>query len=176
VQFWVLPEAGRPGSLLDTDSDLSNGAAITVTFSPGLVGRVAARALLGGNIIAESNPVGLVVKALDPTPVPLPPANTVKVEPVIQYQDGVYVVAANSAVTLSWPDMPAQDLVQVEFVLVAGGGGAGISLGIDADLADGASLAWTVPAGTVGSLLASARLPGEGGEVVQSEVIGIRAQ
>jgi len=90
-------------------------------------------------------------------------------------QGGNYVLPVGETVTFTWQEMNLADLVQAEFSYRPYDGGALLAVGIDDDLSDGAQVTWTVPEGIAGTITASARLPGQTGEGVESVGVGVNS-
>lgn len=63
---------------------------------------------------------------------------------------GNFILRIGETITLTWYDAPAGQLINATFFLITPEG-ARLDLGTDLNLADGASIAWTVPAGLSGA-------------------------
>lgn len=90
----------------------------------------------------------------------------------------VFIVQSNSTVTLTWSEIPKNlGLIQAEFFYVdVHFPAVHTAIGLDTNLADGASITWNVPDGIKGSLYASARIPGQNHDGVISQETGIETQ
>lgn len=93
---------------------------------------------------------------------PIPPGTvtgTTIVNPVIGAAGGTNELQPGATVTLLWEDAPVYQLNQVEFVYYPASGGQQ-TLGLDADMTNGVSIAWVVPNGLNGRISAAGSIPG----------------
>ena len=138
----------------------------------------------------SSNSTGNPVVVTNPTPIPngvlivdTKPSgdNAIDVSPYlsnkIENDLGHYTVRANTMLTLTWTTMPTDlNLIQVDFFYVDDHYTVHhVPIGLDTNLADGASIQWLVPEGVQGRIYAGARIPGQQHEAVQSTDIIIQA-
>lgn len=89
---------------------------------------------------------------------------------------GNYVFENGSMATFTWVDADLSGLTEVEFIFRSYATGAQTSLGIDQNLADGATIQWQVSATTIGgggTVIASGRYPGQAHEGTFSAGVGI---
>ncbi len=107
--------------------------------------------------------------------------NSIDVSPYlsneIQNGLGYYSVRKNMPLTLTWSTMPTDlGLTQVVFMYVDDHyTNDHVLIGMDENLADGASIVWTAPDDIQGRIYAAARLPGQYHEGVQSTDILIES-
>lgn len=121
----------------------------------------------GQVLILPAQPTFIVTPLNPPLPtalsIPQSPAGALDVSPATLQGPSHYVVAPNTAFTIRWtgygpnPSVPAQ----IEFTYLVPESTLPNSIGIDTTLTDGASITWTLPAGSDVIVTASARLAGE---------------
>ena len=165
---------------LSIDTNLADGVTAVWTVPANADGRLLASAPLPGqnHEFVYSPEVWVRAAAPLPTPVPAPGTyGTLRVVPALAAEsfDGTtrYRVQAGDNVSAIWEGFPA-GLIQIEIVYIPLDQTLpAVSLGIDQNPADGVSLAWSVPAGANGQLLASSRLPGQNHDIVYSPAIWV---
>lgn len=95
------------------------------------------------------------------------------IHPNIIGADGNLQLESNTSVIIEWQNIDRSNISQVEFTLRKSGSNELVSLGIDSNLSDGVAINWVVPPLTSGTVSASARLSGQGGNFISSMEINI---
>lgn len=118
----------------------------------------------------SSNP-----RPIDITNIPTHPASrygSISISPWIVRYQSVYVVEGNTTLSLQWANMPTNlGITQVGFVIEPNNKIGGYTLlGTDSDLANGASLAWTVPADEQVDIFAVGLVEGQAELVVSNRL------
>ncbi|KAB2921079.1 MAG: hypothetical protein F9K22_14535 [Bacteroidetes bacterium] len=87
-----------------------------------------------------------------------PAVGQVVVAPTLREENGLRVLAANTGITVSWPEAPTTaEVTRIEFYLTPTTGAPTV-IGTDSTSSDGASVTYTFAAGTGGYLTARAYL------------------
>lgn len=97
----------------------------------------------------------------------------VQLSPNLGFNNNIYALQVGVTVTLNWPEITSYGRGQVDFIYYPVDSGIGVLLGMDTNLADGATLLWQVPRGTEGRLGASARLTGQDSTLLHANLVGI---
>jgi LysM repeat protein len=168
VEFTLI-RFGNQRQLLGRDTNMSDGAQITFQggdAGPTGIHQFEAVAVRGSEIIGSST-VRVRFQA-----VPAVQGNIV-IAPLLDTDGDIQVVEADRLVTLTWQNAPVNQSSQFEFALFQNG--SSISLGIDTNGADGVSITWRPSFGIENArIIASARLPIQTGQSIQSQEARIR--
>jgi len=105
------------------------------------------------------------------TPARIQRRGYVQINPYITLSNGIYTLQTDSGVAVTWPDAPGTGAQVVEFVFVPDGASYGVQIGLDTNMADGAAVAWKVPAPITGRVYASGRLAGQAQAFVESNYV-----
>lgn len=172
--FMLYPE----GKLVGVDTDMSDGIAVDWEVTDNVSGCLVAIGYMPGQMhdIVSSNEIFVFSSEADdgstrtPDPFADSTVGQVEIAPLKRIDDDVYVLQAGAVVSVYWQFAPTEELLQVEFVLYTDENELnGELLDIDSNLQDGALIRWTVPSGLSGRIIASGRIPGQGGEFRMSE-------
>jgi LysM repeat protein len=176
----VYTPSGQPGYpiSLGIDTNPADGITVTWTVPANADGRLRADAPLPGQNHEFVLSPEIWVRAVTPQPTSIPEPGeygTLRVVPALGTEpfDGTtrYRVQAGATVSVVWGGFPAGQS-QVEIVYIPLDRTAPtVSLGIVSAPEGSVSVAWTVPPGANGRLLASAPLPGQNHEFLYSPTI-----
>ncbi|MBZ0302835.1 MAG: LysM peptidoglycan-binding domain-containing protein [Anaerolineae bacterium] len=99
------------------------------------------------------------------------------INPTLRTEGDIQIVQAGATVTLTWQNAPVGQSPQFEFTLYEDGIVGPRSIGIDSNGADGVSVPWTVPSAlNNGRIVASARLPIQTGQTIESRPVRVRPE
>lgn len=158
AEFTLVTESGAVTSL-GLDTNLSDGVSVQWTVTPFTRGQIYAASPLPGQNRPFVESRRLPVFSIDIVIVE-PAIGQIVASPIVRNENGLIVLAANTPVTLTWPEAPqTAEVTRVEFFLTPTGAGASPSLiGTDSNINDGASISTPFSQGVIGYLMARAYL------------------
>ncbi len=159
-----------PWTKIGTDTYPADGVSVSTVVNRDFNGIIFAVASLVNNTTQRSTDVAVTTRT---RPVENRVEGQIVVSPYLDFDGTNYWLEANGQVSLAWPEAPTSEISQVEFVYASPA--AQVSLGIDSDLRDGATLSWNVPADLNGQIYASARINGSSA-TVESRRISVVAR
>lgn len=131
--------------------------------------------LVEGNCLTNPNSITPGQQLL----VPRPPADVATVNrmltisPILENRGGTMMVQAGTTVTITWAGVPENSLVSfIEGNFLVDGGAR--TIGDDISDGSGASITYVVPNEINGQITASARLPGQNHEIIESNALSIQ--
>jgi LysM repeat protein len=153
VVFEAIDPLPAGTNLIGVDNDLSDGVTLQWRVGSQAIGRstqIRATAFLStGVITSRVMPLAYIAGVVTDL-------GAVVIDPQPPLVNGKYALTVGDLVSLTWNAVPAE-VVQVEFVLYPDS----LSLGIDQDMSDGASVQWTVTDGVDGFIVAAGSVPGQ---------------
>lgn len=165
VEFYFAPSgSGMSPTLIGTDTYFGDGVAISWGVPPGVVGNLSASAYYGSGLVKTTAAYTFVyANSVQPPPPTQPPVQPpvvvgtgLSISPYDSVNNNTFILPPDQLITISWPATFPTATDRVVFELVPPGGGAGQPIGLDANLADGASIIWNSVNGTQGTLRAVA--------------------
>ncbi len=172
VEFTFI-RFGTQREFLGRDANLADGAQITWQggdAGPSGIHQVEAVAFYGSGIVGQT--LARVRFQVVPQV-----QGDVLIDPILRTEGDVRVVQAGATVTLTWQNAPVGQSPQFEFTLIEDGIVGPRSIGIDTNSADGVSVLWTVPSAiNNGRIIASARLPIQTGQTIESRPVRVRPE
>lgn len=172
VEFTFI-RFGTQREFLGRDVNLADGAQITWQggdAGPAGIHQFEAVAFYGSGIVGIST----VRVRFQVTP---QIQGDILINPTLRTEGEIRVVQAGATVTLTWQNAPVSQSQQFEFVLIEDGIVGPRSIGIDTNGADGVSVPWVVPAAlNNGRIVASARLPIQTGQFIESRMVRVRPE
>lgn len=179
VEFSIqIASAANPNewTLIGTDWNLADGVSIITTFTPRMGGEVQAVAHYSdGSTVTTAR---RIVVAPDPNTQPtVVTSGDIQISDYDRIDNGVYILRVGQTITLTWspPAFPNQNFGPADYILRSDDGST-MAIGTDADFDSVILFNWTVPSGVSGDLFASARLPGQSHNGVQSNWVRIRSE
>ncbi|MBZ0296781.1 MAG: LysM peptidoglycan-binding domain-containing protein [Anaerolineae bacterium] len=162
IEFTYVGPQGQ-NVLIGTDDYTPDGAQLNWALSPDQSVQIRATARLNdGSIWQTANAITVLAQAGDRV------QGNISIVPDPLFESGYDVLNSGQSYHLTWNQAPITETSQVEFTLISGD--QLLSLGIDSNLSDGASINWTVPEQSwQGQLVASARVFGQSGSTVRSQ-------
>lgn len=135
-----------------------------------------ANCLTNLDLVSVGQPLRVPVLPAPPNPQPV--SRSLTINPTYDDNGGWLIVAPGSTVTITWAGLPAS-VSKVDFYIIPPGTGtfdARTSMGIDTNLADGASVTWAIPAEGVMAHIEAAAYLANGSLFMSSSSIQIYAQ
>ncbi len=165
VEFYFTPNGGQT-ILIGTDTYFGDGTAIAWGVPQGSAGSLSASAFTGSGLVKTTAYYTYVYanNPQPPTQAPPPPPVVVgsglSISPFDSVNNNTFILPPDQLITISWPATFPTATDRVVFQLIPPGGGTPQAIGLDTNLADGASILWNSVNGTQGTLQAVAYFQG----------------
>jgi len=161
AEFYVIRTGDMP-EVIGTDMYLEDGVSVNWEVPATLTGTLTAAIRTSEENVLFRTAVATNIVSREKNIPSLPGSGRVTLSPATgttlsEYNIYCEVVIANSLVTLSWEEGSVTPINQVEFYFWPFGNSSSIRVGVDNNLADGASFVWMVPGGSKGKLSAVAK-------------------